>query len=59
MNIYINPQSKKKQAWNIRVDGRLFETSETKERRDEIVEILKATYPNSTIEVQKTYVKVR
>lgn len=59
MNIYISSRSKKKQAWNVRVDGRLFETSKTKERRDEIVEILKTTYPNSTIEVQKTYVKVR
>ena len=49
----------RKQAWKIRVDGRLFEVSKTKERRDEIIGILKDTYPNSTIEAQKTFIEVR
>lgn len=49
----------RKQAWKIKVDGRLFEVSKNKERRDEIIEILKAAYPNSEIEAQKTFIEVR
>ena len=49
----------RKQAWNIRVDGRLFETSKTKERRDEIMKILKETKPGSIIEAQKTFIEKR
>ena len=33
----------------IRVNGRVFEESKTKERRDEIVEILRGFYPGATI----------
>lgn len=35
--------------YEIRVDGRLFEFSKTKERRDEIIPILKQFYPNAEI----------
>jgi len=33
----------------VRVNGRVFEISKTKERRDEIVEILKQIYPGAEI----------
>ena len=33
----------------IRVNGRVFEKSKTKERRDEIVKILKNLYPGAKI----------
>ena len=35
--------------YEIRVDGRLFEYSKTKERGDEIVSILKKFYPDAEI----------
>ena len=38
----------------VRVDGRVFEISNSKERRDEIVEILKRLYPNSKITATRT-----
>ena len=33
----------------IRVNGRVFEISKTKERRDEIMEILRRLYPDAEI----------
>ena len=38
----------------IRVDGRVFEKSKTKERKDEMVEILKNLYPGKEITVERT-----
>ncbi len=35
--------------YEIRVNGRLFEFSKTKERRDEIVPILEQMYPDAEI----------
>ena len=49
----------KKQAWKIRVNGRLFEVAETKERRDEIVKILSDMYAEDTIEIKKTFIEKR
>lgn len=49
----------RKQAWKVRVNGRLFEVSETKERRDEIVKILSNMYGMDSIEVKKTFIEVR
>lgn len=37
----------------VRVDGRMFETSKTKERRDEIVEALKQIYVGSEITAEE------
>ena len=36
----------------VKVDGRVFEKSKTKERRDEIVKILRSLYPNTKITVK-------
>ena len=38
-----------KTVYVVRVNGRVFEESKTKERRDEIMEILQGLYPGATI----------
>ncbi len=38
--------------FKVYVDGRLYETSHTEQRRDEIVKILKQTYPESDVTVE-------
>ena len=40
------------QVYVVRVNGRAYEESRTKERRDEIVSILKSLYPGAEITVE-------
>lgn len=39
--------------YEVRVNGRVFEYSKTKERKDEIVKILEEMYPNAEIKVRR------
>jgi hypothetical protein len=44
-----SPRRGEEMKYIVRVNGRVFEESKTKERRDEIVEILRGFYPGATI----------
>ena len=53
-----NRNPKYKYGYAIRVDGRVYEISRTKERRDEIVPLLKQLYTNAEIIIERRRIYV-